>query len=383
MSTSYTLSGVTTALREFAKVVDPNLKATFDGAEGDNGAKKWINDALGIGGGDLGNLVSALVDAKGPTVYKGFRIYYVPTAEEILNRLVAGALAVKMTKEIGSEVTFQTGVEGATHVDQHALNTFLAYPPFSTVTSTGKAAWNTAVEAVKNKMVSRATASGSEPFNPANTLSLPGVFNKLPFPVGTPRKEVESGPSGYMLASSVPLAYTVAVARPGLRGGSTSAHAPLYPSVVMNGGAAPFAMYGGDSKSVANIAAKFVSMESQFERNSKKPLSAVLGAQIPPSSTPSVLAKKLGDDIDALVAAQTKLQNALLALSTAPYTPGTTFQTADYDKLAAAGAEINEKAAKVSRGWDKLSKIHDALEQLVAKTSQVALSGGLHNALKH
>jgi hypothetical protein len=140
----------------------------------------------------------------------------------------------------------------------------------------------------------------------------------------------------------------------------------------MNGGASPFAMYGGDAKSVANIKSKFESMEKQVLRQAP-------GLVLDPM--PSTLAEKLGTDITTLVGAQTKLQNALLAVSTGPYAPGVAPDS--YDNLAKAGAEINEKAAKVSRGWDRLSKIEIALEELLMKTKHVALSGGLHDALKH
>jgi hypothetical protein len=140
----------------------------------------------------------------------------------------------------------------------------------------------------------------------------------------------------------------------------------------MNGGASPFAMYGGDEKSVANIKSKLVSMETQLDRQAP-------GLNL--GTKPSALAATLGTNITELVTAQTKLQNALLAVSTGPYAPGVTPDS--YDNLAKAGAEINEKAAKVSRGWDRLSKIEIALEELLMKTKHVALSGGLHDALKH
>jgi hypothetical protein len=331
----------------------------------------------------LKDFVTRLSEKKDVAEYKGYRVYYLPTSDEVLKHLVQGVVGAHMATKLpgvgaSSDAEVLNHAVNDTHVNQMSLNKWLGTSPFSDVKSSGKSNWDAAVKMAQDKMVDGAVASGQSAFT--DIKKAPGVLTTLPWASGTPRKAVESGSFGPVLASMVAPRYTLAVAK-GFRGGSASAHAPLYPSVVMNGGSAPFAMYGGDDKSVANVRGKFVSMEQEFARNSGKELSAAMGV----STKPSAMAEQLGRDIDTLVAAQTKLQNAVLALSTAPYAPGVVFKgdPASYDALAKAGQEINEKAAKVSRGWDKLSKIHDALEELLAKTKNVALSGGLHNALKH
>jgi hypothetical protein len=346
-----------------------------------------VIEALFVGNEDKGALkdfVTRLSNKKDVAEYKGYRVYYLPTCDEVLKHLVQGVVGAHMATKLPG-VNASTDAEvlahavNDTHVNQMSLNKWLGTSPFSDVKSSGKSHWDARVKMVQDQMVAGAVASGVSAFT--DIKKAPGVLTTLPFASGTPRKPVESGSFGPVLASMVAPRYTLAVARGGFSGGSASAHAPLYPSVVMNGGSAPFAMYGGDDKSVANVKGKFVSMEQEFQRNSGKELSAAMGV----STKPSAMAEQLGRDIDTLIAAQTKLQNAVLALSTAPYAPGVVFKgdAASYDALAKAGQEINEKAAKVSRGWDKLSKIHDALEELLAKTKNVALSGGLHNALKH
>ena len=333
----------------------------------------------------LKDFVTRLSKKKDVAEYKGYRVYYLPTSDEILKHLVQGVVGAHMaTKLPNAEYADDTSVlnhaVNDTHVNQMSLNKWLGTSPFSGVSSTGKSNWDARVKMVQDKMVEGAVANGVSAFTEYK--KAPGLLATLPFPTGTVRKPVESGSFGPVLASMVAPRYTLAVARgSSFSGGSASAHAPLYPSVVMNGGSAPFAMYGGDANSVANVKGKFVSMETEFKRNSGKELSAAMGV----TTKPSAMAEQLGRDIDTLIAAQSKLQNAVLALSTAPYAPGVVFKgdAASYDALAKSGQEINEKAAKVSRGWDKLSKIHDALEELLAKTKNVALSGGLHDALKH
>jgi hypothetical protein len=86
------------------------------------------------------------------------------------------------------------------------------------------------------------------------------------------------------------------------------------------------------------------------------------------------------NDIDALEKSVNELRSANLALAQAPLAAGV---QPDFQALVARGDEISKKAAKVSKGWDRLSQIHEALQQLVAKSEKVKLSGGLHNALKH
>ena len=369
----------TTAVPIFAKPLIPGTEVTYT-------ADAPINQ-LFAGNTDrtaLRDFVTKLSKKKNVAEYKGYRVYYLPTCKEILQHLVQGVVGAHMGTKLPSgaggfgttDAEVITHAVNDTHVSQMSLDRWLNTSPFSEVSALGRANYDARVKMVQDKMVESAVAEGQAAF--MDIKKAPGLLAALPFPSGTPRKSVESAPYGTVLASMIPVKYTVAVSNPAMRGGSASAHAPLYPSAVMNGGSAPFAMYGGDDKSVANLVAKFASMEEQFKRNSGKDLNTITGA-----TSPVAVAKKLGDDITTLVTAQTKLQNALLALSTAPYAQGVEFKSSDYESLAKAGQEINEKAAKVSRGWDKLSRIHDALEELLMKSKQVALSGGLHNALKH
>jgi hypothetical protein len=336
----------------------------------------FVGQNLEVGTSDaqLKEFVQQLSAAKGRSLYNGFRVYYLPSSKEILQYLVRGAASAHLEKRFDVTVSATdaavAAAKGAAHIPQGELDKYLMTKTFLDVTnSPGPKNWDARVKMVQDRMVSGARASGESAFDPANLKKAPGLLTQLPFgndPVV--RAAAPSGPYGVRVAASVPLSYVVKE----FRGGSASAHAPLYPSVVMNGGASPFAMYGGDAKSVANITAKLKSMENQVMRQAP-------GLDL--TTKPSELAAKLGTDITALVAAQTQLQNALLAVSTGPYAPGVKPDT--YDNLAKAGAEINEKAAKVSRGWDRLSKIEIALEELLMKTKSVALSGGLHNALKH
>ena len=328
--------------------------------------------------GDLKSFVQKLSDAKGRSLYNGFKVYYLPSSKEILQYLVRGAASAHMDSKLGVAnadplAAAESAAKGAAHIPQGELDRYLMSSTFLDVTnSTGPKNWDARVKAVQDKMVSGAKAAGDSAFDPANIRKAPGLLTQLPWDTTkpTPRVAVPSGPYGPRVVTALPLTYVVK----GMRGGSSSAHAPLYPSVVMNGGASPFAIYGGDVKSVAQVKSKFESMEKQVNNQ-------VPGVLTDADKMPSKLAEKLGQDIDKLIVAQTNLQNALLALSSGPYAPGVSADS--YDALAKAGAEINEKAAKVSRGWDRLSKIEVALEELLMKTKNVALSGGLHNALKH
>lgn len=318
---------------------------------------------------DLAAALADIVDSKKNTEYSGYTIYYVPTAEELLDRLAAAAIYEKMG--LGS---FQDNVQGASEVSRGNADKWLGSAMFN-IPASVKKAWNDDVKKIKDAMVTRSRAAGL------------GVAAVL-FPVGdAPHVLTISGvPTGTVRATpgvAMPMgAWTVGKVSAnrgswGMMGGSVSSHAPLYPSLVMNGGAHPFATFsGGDgAKAVAHIDTSIKAMENQFQLNSGQPLSAMLG-----TTAPSVYVTQVKNDIDNLEKAVNELRSANLALAQAPLAAGV---QPDFQALVARGDEISKKAAKVSKGWDRLSQIHEALQQLVAKSEKVKLSGGLHNALKH
>jgi hypothetical protein len=358
---SYQLDQVVNELKAY---VPTSQALSADTLNSIDNAKNDIPALFGVGvGPNLSLAIRDMIASKKLCEYKGYTIYYVPTAEELLNRLAAAAVYTKM---LGGE--FAQHFRDANEVSQGTLDKWV---PALGVSAEVKKAWNATATKIKDNMLARKRESGSK------------AVDEL-FPVGEPVRVftntgVTSRPTPSYGVPSTNFLPTVGALRLsyGMKGGSVSSHAPLYPAVVMNGGAHPFAtLSGGDgAKAVAHIEASITAMENQFKLLTNKNLSEVTGAV-----SPSSVVARVKTDVDDLEAALAKLRNANLALASAPLNPGV---QPDYATLVAAGEEISKKAEKASRGWDRLSQIHEALSQLVAKQQMVKLSGGLHNALKH
>jgi hypothetical protein len=323
-----------------------------------------ISAAL-VAGGALQFALRDIITSKKNTEYNGYTIYYVPTSDELLARFAAAAVFEKMG--LG---TFTENVKGASEISRGTLDKWLGSTTFN-IPAASKKAWDDNVKNIKDAMVARSRAAG---------LGVDAVL----FPVGeTVRVFTNTGVTSrptpsYEVATTGALPSVNALKFTwGMKGGSVSSHAPLYPAVVMNGGAHPFATFsGGDgAKAVAHIEASITAMENQFKLLTGKNLSEVTGAV-----SPNSVVARVKTDVNDLEAALAKLRNANLALASAPLAAGV---QPDYATLVAAGEEISKKAEKASRGWDRLSQIHEALKELVAKQQMVKLSGGLHNALKH
>jgi hypothetical protein len=179
----------------------------------------------------------------------------------------------------------------------------------------------------------------------------------------------------------------------GMVGGKVSASAPLYPSVVMNGGAHPFAVLegGGDNYMLleGNRFMPAQHVQDKFDR---------LLAQLNTLATPSVkteIAKNgtvgqgiqtkidsLNTELKSLRESFYQMDNAKTALSREPLGPGVDIPFAD---LAKRGEELNKKVQKVTNSWDKLMTIGEHLEELVSRLKPKPLKGGLHlhDAFKH
>ena len=154
---------------------------------------------------------------------------------------------------------------------------------------------------------------------------------------------------------------SVSLIRKALSGGSNNAHAPLYPSVVMNGGAHPLATFeGGD------IQAKIVAPQTKYLIESFKKLVGPNGESI---------AKGITDQQDKIVSGSKDLYTAIdnmknitLGLRSNNLGKGidaTNLTTSDFTELARIGAEINKKSEKLARHVNKWDDIIELLQKLV------------------
>jgi hypothetical protein len=173
-----------------------------------------------------------------------------------------------------------------------------------------------------------------------------------------------------------------------MRGGNANMHAPLYPSVVMNGGAFPFATPASTTKvnPVQMIQDNITALATQYESVSGKPINAALLSQI------NAYASNVGSAVNDLQEHVNAVNGAIPVLAQIPVGRGinpSSWNKTKLEEVAERGKKLNEAAVRASRRFDKLSSIRDLLRELVNKSrpygDQIpAFTGGsLHEALKH
>jgi len=157
--------------------------------------------------------------------------------------------------------------------------------------------------------------------------------------------------------------------RGGQKGGNP--HAPLYPTVVMNGGAHPLAtMEGGAVQPAQVLMDKIKALKEQFRQATNQPFSGPVDAQI--TAYESAVNTALTD-------VQKKLQllkDATGSLAQFPLGVGVDLAM-DEDSLkgyAKHADELNKAAEKAARKLDKLAEIKNLLEELVSKVSPAELA---------
>jgi hypothetical protein len=161
--------------------------------------------------------------------------------------------------------------------------------------------------------------------------------------------------------------------RGGQRGGNP--HAPLYPRMVMNGGAHPFATLSGGAIQPAQVLIdKVNSLKTQFQQSTG-------------SALPNALPNDIGLQIDnyanqvnqQLKDVQDKLKviaGANASLAQYPLGMGVTLQMdeASLKEYAKHAQDLNNLAQKAMRKLDKLAEIKDLLQDLVDKQSPAKLN---------
>jgi len=170
-------------------------------------------------------------------------------------------------------------------------------------------------------------------------------------------------------AQGVLRALVVAERPRGFAGGNAQAHAPLYPSMVMNGGAHPFAVLnGGDVDPTAVLVAKITQLAAQYK--------ALTGQDLPMlgeiNGFKTVVTNNLRDvneRLQTLANANAAIAQYPLALGTD--VPGTNDQLKAYADRA---TELNKAATKASRKLDRLVEIRDLIQDLVNKQGPARLN---------
>lgn len=307
---------------------------------------------------------------------KGKLIYNVPKSDEMLSRLVTPLFI----KSKGLDVTaagIPTTVASEIYKEMPASdrNTYVALMNMSPEQKAAWDRWDERVDLIRDALsVNISTGAGGIP--PQNMLQIPvmnsvSVYSNYPPTVQAALKERRSDPTKYDTTGVLRKLGTISLS---MRGGGQkggNAHAPLYPAMVMNGGAHPFATFsGGDVDPVQVLLNKIAALKVQFQQASGKALDPALAGQIDGyAATIKAEIKKVQDSLNTL-------QSANAALAQYPLGLGVDIPTTlpEMKDIAKQSEELNKAAERASKKMDKLSEIKSLLEDLVSKVNPVVLN---------
>jgi len=174
-----------------------------------------------------------------------------------------------------------------------------------------------------------------------------------------------------------PQIFTVGYAKPvmtAMRGGAEhNPHAPLYPKLVMNGGANPFALYGGNEAvdtMVSVIQNRINALKTEYLAVSGVPLAGSIDTKIQTYVT------KVKSGFEGLEEDLKNLRDANGYLAQYPLSEGLPrpANTASLKTLADKGREVTEKSLRLSKQVGKLSEIENLLNELVANARPKKIS---------
>jgi len=295
--------------------------------------------------------------------HNGFQILRLPKSAELLKRFIA-PMYLQMKNRSVTSVTERKIMLGPVYAtippaDEDLLVAELDIP------SSVKSNWDDCVQKVRDAM---AKAGGSTNvglvFDDKNTIKALNQQNVTVL-IGKPVALQLAVKNAYAVPAvrATPLpAFAISSNPYRLVGGSArNLHAPLYPQLVMNGGAHPFAtMSGGANENVAVVKARIDALKAQSRALGLAENNAVLNQVDNYVNT-------LSSSLDSLNKDLLTLQDSYSYIATHPLSAGlnNNLDKDQLEKLAAKSREITEKSMRLSNQWNKLSKMEELLQELV------------------
>jgi hypothetical protein len=318
---------------------------------------------LGYNGSIMYDIINDSLQNNKYVVHNGVQIVNVPLSSEVLRRIVA------------SMYLNTIGVNGLK--DPHLLDVWKNIPPMledayiaSLNVPPGLASkWDARVKEIRDALAKRSSTSGSASFDPKNVINQPGLQTVTVLSTANPStaNAVYNQNNPNMVGNTVLRPVSIfSLGLNKMNGGSVrNLHAPLYPKLVMNGGAHPFAVISGGDSSVDNMIAvidsRIASLKQQYQAVSGQPLDNNISTQI----TTYVADVRRG--FEGLEKDLKDLRDASGYLAQNPLAEGLPLPatTTELSVLAEKGRAITEKSLKLSKQFGKVSKIESLLEELI------------------
>ena len=327
---------------------------------------KSIVSALGFNAENT-SVESIITDSlvkKNYVVHKGFQIPNVPYADEMLRRIISPmylrhlGVAVTFNNDVMKSDVYKTIPGG---LEDSYVASLIVPPGFATN-------WDARVKEVRDKLIETEKAK-QEAFDAKNRITEPTIQTVTVLSSANPvvREAYKKQLDTQFIGSNVvrqPSIFSLGINRSQSGGSVRNLHAPLYPKMVMNGGAHPFAVMSGGESSVDNMTLindRIITLKQQYHSAS--------GQELPADITKKIkeYVKNVTDGFKGLEKDLNNLRDASGYLAQNPLVNGLPRPSSptDLETLAQKGREITEKSLKLSKQFGKVSKIESLLEELI------------------
>lgn len=303
-------------------------------------------------------------------IHNGIQIPNIPLASEVLKRVVAPMYL----RHIGVP-------------DQGELNEMLlsvyknipaaledAYVATLDVPAGVAAKWDARVKQVRDGLAQRVSAAGGTVFDAKQLVKNPSLVTVTRLnntnPVVAQAVFRQNDPANVgrvvpVLGSMFTLGVNPRVNNRLSGGSNQNLHAPLYPKLVMNGGAHPFAVLSGGDPNVDNMVAVVQSRIDALKAQYK----SVTNQDIEPAINQAIVnyLSNVKAGFEGLEKDLTNLRDATGYLAQNPLGPGLPqpANSAELATLAEKSRAITEKSLRLSKQFGKLADIENLLRELV------------------
>ena len=337
--------------------------------------KPVVNRMLGVPAGSyMANVLSEVIDGNLVLSKKGTLIFNVPKSEELLSR----AASVLYVASKGFPVTNANqiqivGSDAFKEMPPSDRNTYVALFRLTQAQKDANVKWDERVEKIREALSVNNTAGVMGVIPVKQRLVRPSIVTMASFSNFSPQlqnavRRARTPPTDNAMGTLNAIRELRVTGVPVFRGGANNHHAPLYPRMVMNGGAHPFATFnGGDVEPAEVLDAKIKSLLTQYQTVTGQPLAGPLAAQIQGYyPTVNQALKDVKEKLQELANANAALAQYPLGLGVdAPQT------AAELKQYADRGVELNKAAERAARKMDKLGEIRDLLQDLVNRQTPV------------
>jgi hypothetical protein len=297
-------------------------------------------------------------------IHNGFQIINVPSSDVLLRRLISPLYLNHLGVTDAATTVILSNVYKT--IPPRLEDSFIAT---LNVPSDFASKWDARVKQIKDALAKKSSTSGSASFDPKNVINQPGLQTVTVLSTANPStaNAVYNQNNPNMVGNTVPRPVSIfSLGLNQMNGGSVrNLHAPLYPKLVMNGGAHPFAVISGGDSSVDNMIAvidsRIASLKQQYQAVSGQPLDNNISNQI----TTYVADVRRG--FEGLEKDLKDLRDASGYLAQNPLAEDLPLpaNTTELSVLAEKGRAITEKSLKLSKQFGKVSKIESLLEELI------------------